>query len=199
MNQLKILVADDDATTRKFLLAGLKGMSHECVVAVDGKQAWEVYQESRPSVILADWLMPGLSGLELCRMIRADRRERYAYVILVTALSGKGSYLEGMDAGADDFVTKPFDLDEMGARLRVAQRIINLQTEIHQLHGLLPVCSYCRRIRDEQDAWASLESYVAQRTELVLSHSICPECYHSKVEPEINRLSITDPSAPEQT
>jgi DNA-binding response OmpR family regulator len=175
MNQLKILVADDDAPTRKFLLAALKGKSHECVVAEDGKQAWEVYQESRPSVILADWLMPGLSGLELCRMIRADRRERYAYVILVTALIGKGSYLEGMDAGADDFVTKPFDLDEMGARLRVAQRIINLQTEIHQLHGLLPVCSHCRRIRDEQDAWASLESYVAQSTELVLSLRICPE------------------------
>jgi phosphoserine phosphatase RsbU/P len=196
MSQLKILIADDDATARQFLLAALRQMRHECVVAVDGKQAWEAYQEGQPSVILADWLMPGLSGLDLCRMIRADRRERYPYVILVTALSGKGSYLEGMDAGADDFVSKPFDLDEMGARLRVAHRIINLQSEIHQLHGLLPVCSYCRRIRDERDAWASLESYVAQRTDLVFSHSICPECYHSKVAPEINRLGVADLSAP---
>jgi len=195
MNQLKILIAEDDAAARMFLLAALKRMGHHCVVAVDGKQAWEAYQESQPSVILADWLMPGLSGLELCRMIRADRRERYPYVILVTALSGKGSYLEGMDAGADDFVTKPFDLDEMGARLRVAQRIINLQTEIHQLHGLLPVCSYCRRIRDEQDAWSSLESYVAQRTKVVLSHSICPDCYRSKIEPEISRLGAANPPA----
>lgn len=198
MSQLKILIAEDDTVARKFLLAGLKRMSHECVVAVDGRQAWEAYQESQPSVILADWLMPGLSGIELCRMIRADRRERYPYVILVTALSGKGSYLEGMDAGADDFVTKPFDLDEMGARLRVAQRIINLQTEIHQLHGLLPTCAYCRRIRDEQNTWSSLESYLAQRTELVLSHSICPECYHSKVEPEINRLGIRHPPGEER-
>ncbi|MFL5494135.1 MAG: PleD family two-component system response regulator [Gemmatimonadales bacterium] len=197
MSQLKILIADDDTVARKFLLAGLNRMGHECVVAVDGKQAWEAYQESQPSVILADWLMPGLSGLELCRMIRADRRERYTYVILVTALSGKGCYLEGMDAGADDFVTKPFDLDEMGARLRVAQRIINLQTEIHQLHGLLPTCSYCRRIRDQQDTWSTLESYLAQRTELVLSHSICPECYHSKIAPEINRLGIANLPAPE--
>jgi len=192
MNQLKILIAEDDTAARTFHLAALKKMRHDCVVAVDGKQAWEAYQESQPSVILADWLMPGFSGLDLCRMIRADRRERYPYVILVTALSGKGSYLEGMDAGADDFVTKPFDLDEMGARLRVAQRIINLQTEIHQLHGLLPVCSYCRRIRDERDAWSTLESYVAQRTELVLSHSICPECYLSKIAPEIDRLGIAD-------
>jgi phosphoserine phosphatase RsbU/P len=196
MSQLRILVAEDDATARTFLLAALKRMSHDCVVAVDGKQAWEAYQESQPSVILADWLMPGLSGLELCRLIRADRRERYAYVILVTALSGKGCYLEGMDAGADDFVTKPFDLDEMGARLRVAQRIINLQTEIHQLQGLLPTCSYCRRIRDQQDTWSSLENYVAKRTELVLSHSICPECYHSRIEPEIKRLGVTDLSVP---
>jgi two-component system cell cycle response regulator len=133
MEQLRILIADDDATTRKFLEGALKKMSHECVMAVGGKEAWEAYQTTQPAVILADWLMPGLSGLELCRMIRADRRERYAYVILVTAMSGKGSYLEGMDAGADDFVTKPFDLDEMGARLRVGQRIINLQTEINRL------------------------------------------------------------------
>jgi phosphoserine phosphatase RsbU/P len=192
MNPLRILIAEDDATARRFLLAALQKMGHECLVATDGKEAWDAYQESKPSVILADWLMPGLSGLELCRMIRADRRERYPYVILVTAMSGKGCYLEGMDAGADDFVTKPFDLDEMGARLRVAQRIINLQTEIHQLQGLLPVCAYCRRIRDEQEAWSSLEDYVAQRTELMLSHSICPDCYRSKIEPEIERLGIAD-------
>lgn len=190
MSVLKILIADDDATARRFLQAALRKLDHECVMAVDGREAWEAYQATQPSIILADWLMPNLSGIELCRMIRADARARYAYVILVTALSGKGSYLEGMQAGADDFVTKPFDLDEMAARLHVAKRIIGLQTEIHQLQGLLPVCSYCRRIRDERSSWTTLEQYVAARTELMLSQSICPECYHSKIVPEISRLGI---------
>jgi DNA-binding response OmpR family regulator len=192
MPPLKVLIADDDSTARRFLQAALHKLDHECVLAEDGRQAWEAYQATHPSIILADWLMPKLSGIDLCRMIRADARPKYAYVILVTALSGKGSYLEGMQAGADDFVTKPFDLDEMSARLHVAKRIIGLQTEIHQLQGLLPVCSYCRRIRDERSAWTTLEEYVAARTEVSLSHSICPDCYHSKIVPEISRLGIAD-------
>jgi phosphoserine phosphatase RsbU/P len=189
MSGLKILIADDDATARNFLRAALRRLDHECVVAPDGPSAWEAYQTVQPSLVLADWLMPGLTGLELCRMIRSERRPRYTYVILVTALSGKGSYLEGMEAGADDFVTKPFDLDEMAARLRVAQRIIGMQAEIGQLQGLLPICSYCRKIRD-QEQWSSLEDYVARRTELALSHSICPACYHDKLKPEMTRLGI---------
>lgn len=190
MSKLKVLVADDDATARRVLQAALHKLDHECILAADGREAWEQYQSTQPSIVLADWLMPSLSGIELCRMIRADARPRYTYVILVTALSGKGSYLEGMQAGADDFVSKPFDLDEMGARLHVAQRILSLQTEIHQLEGLLPICSYCRRIRDEGSAWTSLEEYVAARTQVMLSHSICPDCYHSRIVPEIVRLGI---------
>lgn len=192
MSTLKILIADDDPTARRFLQAALHKLEHECILAVDGQEAWEAYRATQPSIILADWLMPRLSGIELCRMIRADARPRYAYVIMVTALSGKGSYLEGMQAGADDFVTKPFDLDEMSARLHVAKRIIGLQTEINQLQGLLPMCSYCRRIRDEQSTWTTLEQYVAARTDVMLSHSICPDCYHSKVAPEIGRLGISE-------
>ena len=192
MTGLKILIADDDATARSFFRAALRKLDHDCVVTSNGREAWEAFRVNQPSLVLADWVMPELSGLELCRMIRAENRPRYTYVILVTALSGKGSYLEGMEAGADDFVTKPFDLDEMAARLRVAQRIISLQTEIKQLHGLLPVCSYCRRIRDEQDAWSTLEDYLAQRTEVTLSHSICPSCYHTKIAPEISRLGIAN-------
>ncbi len=190
MSKLKILIADDDPMARRFLQAALGKLAHECVMAVDGHEAWEAYLATSPSVVLADWLMPRLSGIELCRKIRADARPRYAYVMLVTALSGKGSYLEGMQAGADDFVSKPFDLDEMAARLHVARRIIGLQTEVHQLQGLLPVCSYCRRIRDEGSRWTTLEEHVAARTNVTLSHSICPDCYHSKIVPEINRLGI---------
>lgn len=191
MPRLKVLIADDDSAARRFLRAALEELDYECVMARNGREAWAVYQAEQPSVVLADWLMPEIDGLRLCRMIRAERRPRYTYVILVTALSGKGSYLEGMEAGADDFVTKPFDLDEMAARLRAAERIIGLQTELKQLQGLLPVCAYCRRIRAEQGEWSTLEEYVARRTSVLLSHSICPECYHTQVEPQLDRLDAS--------
>jgi phosphoserine phosphatase RsbU/P len=191
MTALTILIADDDAPARRFLQAALRKLDHECILAADGREAWEAYQHAAPSIVLADWIMPRLSGVELCRRIRADARPRYTYVILVTALTGKGSYLEGMEAGADDFVSKPFDLDEMAARLRVARRIIGLQSEIRQLQTLVPLCSYCRRIRDD-DTWTTLEDYVAARTDVMLSRSICPDCYHAKIGPEMNRLGIAD-------
>jgi phosphoserine phosphatase RsbU/P len=191
VSALRILIADDDAPARRFLQSALRKLDHECILAADGREAWEAYQHAAPSIVLADWIMPRLSGIELCRRIRADARPRYTYVILVTALTGKGSYLEGMEAGADDFVTKPFDLDEMAARLRVARRIIGLQGEIRQLQGLLPVCSYCRRIRDE-NTWTTLEDYVAARTDVMLSRCICPDCYHARIGPEMNRLGIAD-------
>jgi CheY-like chemotaxis protein len=194
MAGLKVLVADDDAGSRAVLRAALLKLGHVCVEATTGSEAWEAYQREAPALILADWMMPGVDGLELCRMIRADRRARYPYVMLVTVLGGKGSYLRGMAAGADDFVSKPFDADEMAARLRVGERIIGLQDEIRQLHGLLPICSYCRRIRDAADDWSDLETYVARQTEATFSHSICPSCYDSRIEAEISRLGGDDPS-----
>ena len=109
-------------------------------------------------------------------------------MILVTVLSGKGSYLEGMKAGADDFVSKPFDLEEMAARVRVAQRIINLQREVKQLEGLLPVCSYCRKIRDTAGGWSTLEDYVTKQADVMLSHTFCPSCYQTEVAPQIDDL-----------
>ena len=192
MAGLRILIADDDPTARNFLRAALRKLDHECTLAANGREAWEAYQANQPALVLADWIMPELTGIELCRMIRAEKRPRYTYVILVTALTGKGSYLEGMDAGADDFVTKPFDIDQMAARLRVAQRILGLQTELKQLEGLLPICSYCRKIRDEGDGWANLEDYMAKHTDVTLSHGICPDCYHSRIAPEMHRLGVAN-------
>jgi sigma-B regulation protein RsbU (phosphoserine phosphatase) len=194
MAALKVLVADDDAASRAVLRGTLRKLGHVCVEAASGGEAWEMYRREAPALVLADWMMPGVDGLELCRMIRAERRPRYPYVILVTALGGKGSYLRGMAAGADDFVSKPFDVDEMTARLRVGERIISLQDEIRQLHGLLPICSYCRRIRDAANEWSDLETYVARQTEATFSHSICPSCFDTKIETEISRLGTDEAS-----
>jgi DNA-binding response OmpR family regulator len=124
----------------------------------------------------------------LSTLIRKELDIPYTYIIVLTSLSGKGSYLEAMDAGADDFLTKPVDMDELTARLRVAERVLALQTEVDLMQKLLPVCMYCKRIRDkdapweEDSSWTDLESYVAETTEVQFSHGICKECYERQME-----------------
>ena len=174
---MKILVAEDDYATGIYMCAALKDLGHEAILARDGQEAWEVYQASGPDMVISDWMMPKIDGLELVRLIRAGARKRYTYVLLLTALGGKGSYLEGMRAGADDFVTKPHDLDTLAARLRVAERILGLTAHVANLEGLLPICSWCKKIRDEQEIWLPLETYIAGRTDARFTHGICPDCY----------------------
>jgi DNA-binding response OmpR family regulator len=126
---MKVLIAEDDLDSRELLAWILKKLGHEVVTAQDGKQAWDVYKHGRFRLVISDLLMPELDGLELCRLIRAAHHTKYTYIILLTALIGKKEYLEGMEAGADDFVTKPFDADELRARLRVAERILSIQSD----------------------------------------------------------------------
>ncbi len=154
----------------------------------NGAQAWTQFREQDVRVLILDWMMPELNGLELSRMVRAERRSTYIYIIMLTILEGKGSYLQTMDAGADDFISKPIDADELAARLRVAERILGLQAEIWQLAGLLPICTYCKKIRDKEERWHELDQYIAQRTDTSFSHGICPSCYDSEVSEELARL-----------
>jgi len=91
-----------------------------------------------------------------------------------------------MRAGADDFLTKPVDADQLGARLTVAERILGLRRELQQLEGLLPICAYCKRIRDDQENWSSLEGYIEKRSEAQFSHGICPECYAKHIQPQLD-------------
>jgi sigma-B regulation protein RsbU (phosphoserine phosphatase) len=173
---MKILVAEDDAVSSLVLTAQLRKLGYEVITADNGRDGWYLYRRQGPRIVITDWMMPVIDGLELTRMIRNDPRAMYTYVIILTALGGKGSYVEGMNAGADDFVTKPFDVDTLNARLRVAERVLSLQAEVNQLQGLLPICAYCKRIRDEKNAWQPLESYVAVRADTSFSHTTCPEC-----------------------
>ncbi len=127
---MKILVAEDDRDSRELLTWILQKLGYQVVAAENGKEAWEVFRRGRFRLVISDVLMPELDGLELCRRIRNHQQSKYTYVIIITALIGKKDYLEGMEAGADDFVTKPFDPDELKARLRVAERIISFQEQI---------------------------------------------------------------------
>jgi DNA-binding response OmpR family regulator len=128
-----------------------------------------------------------MTGPELCRRLRARAGERYSYFLLVTATGGKQRYLQGMGRRADDFITKPIDMDELRARLKAAERVLGLRQHVQQLEGLLPICAYCKRIRGAAEQWESIERYVEARSAAQFSHGYCPECYERHVRPQIER------------
>ena len=127
---MNILIADDDAITRLLIRAALTKLGHEVQEAKNGAEALEAWRGGEFPLIISDWLMPGLDGLDFCRQIRGAERAHYTYVILLTSLSGKTNYLEAMNAGADDFITKPLEKEAFGARVRVAERILGLHESL---------------------------------------------------------------------
>ena len=193
---MRVLVAEDDGVSRLVLETELLRLGHEPVPAENGNLAWVRFQMEHFPVVVTDWQMPGMDGLEFCRRIRADLRPRYTFVIIVTAEGSRAGYVEGMRAGADDFLVKPLDAAQFEARIFVAERILRLQTELRTLEGLLPICSYCKRIRDGKDYWEQVEAYIARRTEAQFSHSICPDCYQKHMVPQIDALKRSGEAPP---
>jgi two-component system cell cycle response regulator len=128
---VKILIADDSIVSRHLLEATLRKWGYEVVVACDGAEAFEMLQqENAPPIAILDWMMPGMTGLEVCRQIRQRGREPYTYILLLTSKSQKEDLIEGMEAGADDYITKPFDQHELQVRLRAGTRLVDLQAEL---------------------------------------------------------------------
>ena len=185
-NLISVMVVDDDSVSSAQLGALAKAAGYEVRSAPNGREAWELLQLARVPIVISDWYMPEMDGPELCRRVRSRVREPYVYFILVTARGGKQQYLAGMEAGADDFIAKPVDPDELRARLKVAERILGLRKEIEQLEVLLPICSYCKRIRNDKEEWEPLEQYIEQHFEQLLSHGICPDCYIKYVQPQLD-------------
>lgn len=127
----KILIADDSIVSRHLLDATLRKWGYEVLVACDGVEAWnELQKEDAPSIAILDWVMPGLTGPEVCHLVRQRAREPYTYLLLLTSKSLKEDLIEGMEAGADDYITKPFDQHELKVRLRSGTRIIELQQQL---------------------------------------------------------------------
>lgn len=188
---MRILIADDDLIARRSLEHTLQKWNYEVVTACDGTQAWEVLQaKAAPSLALLDWEMPGLDGVELCRKVRALPRRGQTYLILVTARTQTADIVKGLETGADEYITKPFEREELRARISAGCRIVELQQAladrvrqleqslayVKQLQGLLPICCYCKRIRDYDDYWQQLERYISTHADVQFSHGICPEC-----------------------
>jgi sigma-B regulation protein RsbU (phosphoserine phosphatase) len=189
---MKVLVVDDEP--RFLALAGelLTALGHEPVLAASGQAALEQLDREPIRVIITDWMMPGVDGPELVRRIRAAGHQKYTYIIMLTGLGGLERYLEGMRAGADDFVTKPMPMDELEVRLRVAERIVGLQEHVRLLEGLLSICMYCKNVRVSEGAWTSIEHYVEARSDASFSHDICPACYTTRVEPDLRSMKPPD-------
>ena len=185
----RILFAEDDAVTRLVVTAQLQRLGYETMVARDGAEALEIFRREKPSIVLTDWMMPNMDGTDLCREIRKQVDSRYTYVIILTALDRKAGYVEGMKAGADDFVSKPCGMEELNVRLRVAERVLTLQAEARQLEDLLPICPECQRIMTENGVWQQVESYIMRRTDAHFSHGICPACFEKHIKPQLDRYT----------
>ncbi|MBP2671356.1 MAG: response regulator receiver protein [candidate division NC10 bacterium] len=185
----RILFAEDDAVTRLVVTAQLQKLGYETKVARDGVEALEIFRREKPSIVITDWMMPNMGGTDLCREIRKQVDARYTYVIILTALDRKAGYVEGMKAGADDFVSKPCSMEELNVRLRVAERILSLQAEAKQLEDLLPICPHCQRIMTDDGAWQQVESYIMRRTDAHFSHGICPSCFEKHIKPQLDRYT----------
>jgi DNA-binding response OmpR family regulator len=188
---MRALVADDDPVARVILARALQGWAIEPIVVADGAAAWDVIvSDSAPSLAIMDWEMPGLDGPELCRRIRGTPANASMYVILLTSRDAADDVVVGLDAGADDYLVKPFRAAELRARInagvrvlslqeRLAQHVVELQqalANVKQLSGMLPICSYCKRVRHDENYWQQVETYVADRSDVEFSHGICPTC-----------------------
>lgn len=184
----KVLVVEDDLVSRRILETSLEKNGYQVVVAANGLEAWNLFDKEPVRIIVSDWMMPELDGLALCNRIRERPETSYTYFILLTARSGKENYRLAMDSGIDDFLSKPLDREELSIRMHVAERILGYAARISQLETLLPICSYCKNIRDEKNDWHPVEEYINQQTHAELSHGICPKCYETRMKPMIDEL-----------
>ena len=193
---IRALVADDDPVTATALAGALRRLDLEVSVAHDGAAAWHMIEgPDQPSLAIVDWMMPGVDGLELCRRIRQAPAHAHMYVLLLTARDSRADIVAGLEAGADDYLVKPFDVHELRARVHTGLRILALQKDlaeqiamlketianVKQLKGLLPMCSYCKKIRNDADYWQQLETYISDHSDAEFSHGVCPTCFERVV------------------
>jgi sigma-B regulation protein RsbU (phosphoserine phosphatase) len=179
---MKILIAEDDPVSSKILQLTLENGGHDVVAVTSGQAAWEAFDADPTRVVISDWMMPEMDGLELCGKVRGRPKTDYTYFILLTAIhTGRENLRKAMNAGVDDFLTKPLDREGIMMRLRVAERIIEFTYQIRQLKELIPICMYCKKVRDDSNYWQAVESYIARHTGSSFSHGICPECFEQHV------------------
>lgn len=188
---MKILIAEDDPVSCRILEMTLSAWGHDVLVARDGRAAWEVLrQPDSPSLAILDIMMPEMDGCEVCRKVREVSGAIPPYLILLTAMTAKEDVVRGIKSGANDYLTKPFHREELKVRVEVGVRMLELQrvladrvkeleealSQVKQLQGLLPICSYCKKVRDDQNYWQKVDTYLSDRIDVQFSHGVCPDC-----------------------
>jgi sigma-B regulation protein RsbU (phosphoserine phosphatase) len=188
---MRVLIAEDDSATATLVSGLLRGSGYEVSVVSDGSAALaNLRADDPPAIALLDWMLPGLDGPDICKAIRGDARTVPTYLILCTARDSREDVVRGLEAGADDYLVKPFDPEELRARVKAGMRIVTLEqslaahvkelqdalASVKKLSGLLPICGYCKSIRDDDTYWHRVEEYVTEHSEARFSHGICPDC-----------------------
>ncbi len=198
---MRILIAEDDPTSRRILEAVLGRWDYEVITTTDGKQALDALTaDDAPKLAILDWMMPEMDGPDVISEARKKKTLEPPYIILLTALGQIHDIVAGLESGANDFLTKPFNHEELKARIGVGVRVVQLQEalavrlrelqeanlHVKTLQGLLPICMHCHKIMEGDDQWLKLETYLSEHTDVQFSHGICPECLekHYPAEPD---------------
>ena len=199
--RVRVLVAEDNERARTALVFLLERHGYEAVVANDGQAALRILLAANsPQIALLDWEMPLLDGLHVCSAVRSIPHRPYVYIVMVTARDSAADMLAAFSAGVDDFLSKPVDIAQLLARMRCgervlaleercAQRIVDLEkahAEVSQLKLLLPICMYCKKVREDGDYWQEIETYLREQTGTKFSHGICPSCLESVLTGEMS-------------
>ena len=199
---MKILIAEDDVINRKLLEVILKKWDYEFTSCENGVEVLETLKaDGTYQFAIFDWMMPELDGIDLIKKIREDKKYEGIYIILLTAKNFKDDIVTGLNAGADDYMVKPFDKEELLARIRAGERILKLQSALNRrviqlrnalekistLQGLIPMCAGCKKIRDDEGYWQEVEHYIMENSEARFSHGLCPECV-DKYYPEYRKI-----------
>lgn len=164
-----ILAVDDNPRNLQFLGKLLSDNGYDVAVAQNGQQTLNFICKNEPDLILLDIMMPEMDGYTVCEKIKTDFATRHIPIIFLTAKTDPGDVIKGFEAGGVDYVTKPFNSAELLARVRT-------HVEVRILRGLLPICSRCKKIRDDQGFWEQVESYLEAHSQVTFSHGICPDC-----------------------
>lgn len=187
---MRVLIAEDDVFFRRLIKETLSP-DYEVESAADGKQAWEFLQKAdRPALAVLDWVMPGFSGPQLCRKIRETPSLASMYLMILTARNSIADVISGLRAGADDYVTKPFNPEELRARVKIGVKLLALKSELDSctlqlqqttrreqlLESLVPVCPSCKKVLCNGEYWNNLESYVTQHVGHNSAVVPCPDC-----------------------
>ncbi len=179
-----ILIVEDNPSNIQVLGAILKKDNYDVSISMNGLEALEYLVTEKPDLILLDIMMPQMNGYEVCKILKKDKALKNIPVIFITAKSDTESIVEGFRVGAVDYVTKPFNSEELLARVRTHIELYKSREQIKRLEDLIPICSSCRKVRDTDGYWKQVEQYITERTHSNFSHGICEECAH-KLYPEI--------------